>query len=141
MIAEELANPLGKRILQLLSSEALNTAQISTMLNESIQTIAYHIERMADGRWTANKVIDSRNCYELLKRGYMIPRNRGYYAYVRMVKEIVLRDRGGMIISPKIEVVHENVAELNFASQYPNLIVRNNLSYETVTPATPPVII
>ena len=86
------------------------------------------------GRWTANKVIDSRNCYELLKRGYVIPRNRGYYEYVRTIKEIIVCDRGGMIISPKIGVIHENVAELDFASQYPNLIVRDNLSYETVTP-------
>lgn len=86
------------------------------------------------GRWTANKVIDSRNCYELMRRGYVIPRNRGYYEYVRTIKEIVTRDRGGMIVSPKIGVIHENVAELDFASQYPNLIVRDNLSYETVTP-------
>jgi DNA polymerase elongation subunit (family B) len=86
------------------------------------------------GRWTANKVIDSRNCYELMRRGYVIPRNRGYYEYVRMIKEIIWRDRGGMIISPKIGMVHENVAELDFASQYPNLIVRDNLSYETATP-------
>jgi DNA polymerase elongation subunit (family B) len=69
-----------------------------------------------------------------MKRGYVIPRNRGYYEYVRTLKEIIVSDRGGMIISPKIGVVHENVAELDFASQYPNLIVRDNLSYETVTP-------
>jgi len=86
------------------------------------------------GRWTANKVIDSRNCYELMKRGYVIPRNRGHYEYVRTMKEVVARDRGGCIISPKIGMVHENVAELDFESQYPNLIVRHNLSYETVTP-------
>jgi len=86
------------------------------------------------GRWTANKVIDSRNCYELMKRGYVIPRNEGRYEYVRTMKEVVARDRGGCIISPKIGIVHENVAELDFESQYPNLIVKHNLSYETVTP-------
>ena len=31
-------------------------------------------------------------------------------------------------------MVHENVAELDFESQYPNLIVSDGLSYETVTP-------
>jgi len=86
------------------------------------------------GRWASNRVIDSRNCYELMKRGYVIPRNRGHYEYVRTMEEIVARDRGGLIMAPKIGVVHENVAELDFASQYPNLIVRDNLSYETVTP-------
>ncbi|MBO3803122.1 MAG: hypothetical protein JTT11_04505 [Candidatus Brockarchaeota archaeon] len=85
------------------------------------------------GRWTANKVIDSRNCYELLRRGYAIPRNVGRYEYARTMKEVVARDRGGCIISPKAGI-HENVAELDFESQYPNLIVKHNLSYETVTP-------
>jgi DNA polymerase elongation subunit (family B) len=85
-------------------------------------------------RWTANRLIDSRNCYELTRRGYVIPRNQGYYEYVRPLDELVARDRGGLIISPKIGLVHENVAELDFESQYPNLIVRDGLSYETVTP-------
>jgi DNA polymerase elongation subunit (family B) len=84
--------------------------------------------------WTANRVIDSRNCYELLRRGYVIPRNLGGYEYIRTVRELVTCDRGGLIISPKIGVVHENVAELDFESQYPNLIVSDGLSYETVTP-------
>jgi DNA polymerase elongation subunit (family B) len=84
-------------------------------------------------RWTANRLIDSRNCYELTRRGYVIPRNQGYYEYVRPLDELVARDRGGLIISPKIGLVHENVGELDFESQYPNLIVRDGLSYETVT--------
>ncbi|MFQ6076942.1 MAG: DNA polymerase domain-containing protein, partial [Candidatus Bathyarchaeia archaeon] len=86
------------------------------------------------GRWSANRVIDSRNCYELIRRGYVIPENTGRYEYVRLMKEVVDRDRGGMIISPKIGVVHENVGQLDFESQYPHLILRNGLSYETVTP-------
>lgn len=85
-------------------------------------------------RWTANRVIDSRNCYELLSRDYVIPRNLGGYEYIRTIGELVAHDRGSLIISPKFGVVHENVAELDFESQYPNLIVSNGLSYETVTP-------
>ena len=85
-------------------------------------------------RWTSNRVIDSRNCYELIKRGYVIPENTGQYEYVRRVSDVVNRDRGGLIITSMIGVVHENVAELDFESQYPNLIVRDMLSYETVMP-------
>jgi len=84
--------------------------------------------------WTANRVIDSRNCFELLNRNYVIPQNRGGYEYTRTLGELVLRDRGSLIISPHIGIVHENVAELDFESQYPNLIVSEGLSYETVTP-------
>jgi DNA polymerase elongation subunit (family B) len=84
--------------------------------------------------WTANRVIDSRNCYELLKRNYVIPRNIGYYEYCRNIKEVADKDRGGLIFGPKSGIVHENVVEFDFESEYPHLIVRNGLSYETVTP-------
>jgi DNA polymerase elongation subunit (family B) len=69
-----------------------------------------------------------------MKRGYVIPRNTGYYEYIRPMGEIIARDKGGMIISPKIGLVHENVAELDFESQYPQIIVKECISYETVTP-------
>ena len=85
-------------------------------------------------RWTSNKVNDSRCCYELMKRGYVIPRYTGYYEYIRPMSVVVERDKGGMIIPPKVGVVHENVAELDYESQYPNIIVKYCISYETVTP-------
>ena len=85
-------------------------------------------------RWTSNRVNDSRCCYELIKRGYVIPKNRGYYEYIRPMSAVVERDKGGIIIPPKIGVVHENVAELDYESQYPNIIVKWCISYETVTP-------
>ena len=85
-------------------------------------------------RWTANRVNDSRVCYELLQRGYVIPKNTGYYEYIRPMKEVFERDRGGMIISPKIGEVHANVAELDYESEYPNIIVKECVSFETVTP-------
>ncbi|MGD0330407.1 MAG: DNA polymerase domain-containing protein [Nitrososphaeria archaeon] len=85
-------------------------------------------------RWSANRVNDSRVCYELLQRDYVIPKNTGYYEYIRPMKEIFERDRGGMIIPPKIGEVHANVAELDYESEYPNLIVKECISFETVGP-------
>lgn len=85
-------------------------------------------------RWTSNRVNDSRCCYELMKRGYVIPRKTGYFEYIRPMNAVVERDKGGLIIPPKICVVHENVAELDYESQYPNIIVKECISYETVTP-------
>jgi DNA polymerase elongation subunit (family B) len=85
-------------------------------------------------RWTANRVIDSRNCFELIQRGYVIPKNLGYYEYVRTVENLVYRDRGGLILGPAIGATHANVAEFDFESEYPNLIIKENLSYETVSP-------
>jgi DNA polymerase elongation subunit (family B) len=83
--------------------------------------------------WTANRIIDSRNCYELIKRDYVIPKNVGYYVYIRTLDDVFIYDRGSLILPPKTGSVHENIAELDFESEYPNLIVRKGLSYETVT--------
>lgn len=85
-------------------------------------------------QWSANRIIDSRNCFELAQRGYVIPKNKGWYEYVRPMDNMIDRDRGGIILAPQIGQVHANVAELDFESQYPHLIVSHGLSYETVTP-------
>lgn len=48
VLAEELSNNVGKKILQLLLSRALTIAQTAEALNESIQMVKYHIDRMLD---------------------------------------------------------------------------------------------
>jgi DNA polymerase elongation subunit (family B) len=85
-----------------------------------------------------SRLIDSRNCYELLQRGFVIPhkKNAATHELMRTVENIVENDKGGMIISPQIGL-HENVAVLDYESEYANLIVNHNLSYETVTSSIP----
>ena len=41
-------------------------------------------------------------------------------------------DKAGMIVSPEIGL-HENVAVLDFNDEYANLVLRHNISYETLT--------
>jgi DNA polymerase elongation subunit (family B) len=81
-----------------------------------------------------SRLIDSRNCYELLQRDFVIPhkKNAATHEQMRTVENIVENDKGGMIISPQIGL-HENVAVLDYESEYANLIVNHNLSYETVS--------
>ena len=83
-------------------------------------------------KWPAGKIIDSRQCYEAMRRDILIPESYGFYQYSQTVKETIFRDRGGLIFSPKVGL-HENVGELDFESMYPNIIVRYNISYETVS--------
>ncbi|MGB9622860.1 MAG: 3'-5' exonuclease, partial [Candidatus Bathyarchaeia archaeon] len=83
------------------------------------------------GRWTANRLNDSRVCFELMSRGYVIPEKRGNFEHVRKMSNLVERDKGAIILPPKIGL-HENVAELDFESQFPNIIVKYGISYETV---------
>ena len=46
-------------------------------------------------------------------------------------RQIVAGDKGGMVISPQIGL-HEDVLALDYDNEYANLIVKHNLSYETV---------
>jgi DNA polymerase elongation subunit (family B) len=84
-------------------------------------------------KYGMNRLIDGRNCYELILRGFVIPKNNNSnnHEHIRTIEELVSSDRGGMIISPQTGL-HENVVVLDYDNQYANLIVGHNLSYETV---------
>jgi len=84
-------------------------------------------------RWPAGRIIDSRQCYEAVRKGILIPRLRSYPSEGLTARQLILRDRGGLVMSPVLGL-HENVAELDFESMYPNLIVRYNISYENTGP-------
>jgi DNA polymerase elongation subunit (family B) len=92
-------------------------------------------------RYGINRLIDSRNCYQLIQRGFVISKNNhssesknsnNNHERIRTLEELVSRDKGGMIFSPQVGL-HENVVSLDYDSEYANLIVNHNLSYETVT--------
>jgi DNA polymerase I len=79
-----------------------------------------------------NRLIDSRNCYELIQKGFVIP-SRGEnknHEPIRTLEDIYSKDKGGMIFSPKVGL-HENVVVLDYENEYANLILKRNLSYET----------
>src|SRR3989442_3407288 len=78
-----------------------------------------------------NRLVDSRNCYELLQRGFVIPRSNDNHERIRTLDEIIAKDKGGMIFSPRVGL-HENVVVLDYENEYAKLILKNNLSYETV---------
>jgi DNA polymerase elongation subunit (family B) len=85
-------------------------------------------------KYSINRLIDSRNRFEVIQRDYVIPSKvKGIdnnHEYIRTVEQIVSGDKGGMIISPQIGL-HEDVLLLDYDSEYANLIVNHNLSYET----------
>jgi DNA polymerase elongation subunit (family B) len=84
-------------------------------------------------RWAAGRLIDSRQCYEALRRGMLVPRLRSPPVYETTAKNLIFLDRGGLILSP-VTGLHENVAVLDFESMFPNIIMKYNISYEAVTP-------
>jgi len=80
-------------------------------------------------RWTSNSCIDSRNLFELLRRRVLPPRLE-YMERVRGALELLDSDRGGVTFTPR-PGLHENVAALDFDSQYPSIILSRGISYES----------
>ena len=87
-------------------------------------------------RYGMIRLIDSRITYELLQREFVIPtRMRAiskHHEQIRTLEDIVDMDKAGMIVSPEVGL-HENVAVLDFNDEYANLVLRHNISYETLT--------
>ena len=52
-------------------------------------------------RLRISRLIDSRNCYELIQRGFVISRTRKLER-IRTIEEIFACDKGGMIFSPRV---------------------------------------
>jgi DNA polymerase elongation subunit (family B) len=86
-------------------------------------------------KYSINRLIESRNCFELIQRGFVIPSRvrdiDNNHEQIRTVEQIISGDKGGMIISPQIGL-HEDVLALDYDSEYANLIVNHNISYETI---------
>jgi hypothetical protein len=82
------------------------------------------------------RLIDSRITHELLQRGFVLPTRMKtiskHHEQIRTLEDIVQMDKAGMIVSPEIGL-HENVAVLDFVNEYANIILRHNISFETLT--------
>jgi DNA polymerase elongation subunit (family B) len=72
-----------------------------------------------------SRLIASRNCYELIQRGFVISRSSNNHECIRTLDEIIAKDKGGMIFSPTIGL-HENVVVLDYENGYANLILKKN---------------
>ncbi len=69
-----------------------------------------------------------RHAYE---KGILVPWKRQNPEYFKTAWMLLHSDRGGYIFDSRVGI-YEDVAELDFASMYPNIMVRYNISPETV---------
>ena len=65
------------------------------------------------------------------KQDILIPERRLHFQDFRSADEIYVLDRGGLIFQP-IPGIYEDVAELDFSSMYPMIMINNNISPETL---------
>jgi DNA polymerase I len=82
-------------------------------------------------RFTPGTLISSYEVYEAVKRGIAVPFRKSDPEQSRKLSALQAADRGGMMYQPK-PGTFENVEEIDYTSMYPSIIVKANLSPETV---------
>ncbi len=65
------------------------------------------------------------------RHGYLIPSKKREPEGFKSAATLLLADRGGLIFNPPLGY-HEDVAELDFVSMYPTIMVEKNVSPETI---------
>lgn len=82
-------------------------------------------------RFTPGTLISSYEVFEALRRGVAVPFRKRDAEGVRDISELKACDKGGMIFQPE-PGVYEKVHQIDFTSLYPSIIVKCNLSPETI---------
>jgi len=87
------------------------------------------LQRMA--RSSPGTAISAMQVAQALREGILVPYKKREPEGFKTAQELVETDKGGLTYLPR-PGLHENVGELDFASMYPSLMARYNISPETV---------
>ncbi|VVB68980.1 DNA polymerase 1 [uncultured archaeon] len=82
-------------------------------------------------RFTPGTLISSYEVYEALRRGVAVPFRKRDAESLRNISELRACDKGGMMFQPE-PGLYEKVHQIDFTSLYPSIIVKYNLSPETI---------
>jgi len=82
-------------------------------------------------RSTIGRALTSMQFYLAHKRNLLVPWKPAHLEKVKTFKELVVADRGGLILEPRVGV-HEKVVEFDFVSLYPSIISRLNIGADTI---------
>jgi len=80
---------------------------------------------------TIGKALTTNEAWIALKRKILIPRIKINVEKKRSLDELIFADKGGLILFPNTGF-YENVYQLDFSSMYPSIIVKYNISAETI---------
>ena len=75
--------------------------------------------------------ISTIQIHEAARRGYPVLWKKNHPEQPKTMAELACADRGGYICDPQVGV-HENVAEVDFISLYPSIMVKYNISPESL---------
>jgi len=82
-------------------------------------------------RASIGRCLTSLHLYNATKKGLLIPWKPILFEHPKNMLELFLADRGGLILEPEIGL-HEKIAEFDFVSLYPSIMLKRNVSAETV---------
>jgi DNA polymerase II len=68
-----------------------------------------------------------------LRLDVLVPWHKQHAEYAKTALQLMRSDQGGLVYQPVIGL-HQNVAELDFVSMYPSIMVHCNISPETILP-------
>ena len=87
------------------------------------------VQKMA--RTSPGSAISMMQLDRALADGILVPWKKGEPERWKTAWDLLVSDKGGLVYQP-ITGLYENVAEIDFASMYPAMMVRHNISPETV---------
>src|SRR5919199_1682889 len=105
--------------------------------NESGLQGLYEIARLCRmplhtaARASIGKCLSSLQFYYATQKGILMPWKPVIAEHFKTLGDLLVADRGGFIFEPEIGT-HEQVAEFDFVSLYPSIMLKKNISAETV---------
>jgi len=82
-------------------------------------------------RATIGRALSSLQFYNAYRQGLLVPWKPTLVEIPKDRLELLTADRGGLTFEPRLGV-YEDVAEYDFSSLYPNIMLKKNISAETV---------
>lgn len=80
--------------------------------------------------------ISSMQILTALRDGTLVPWNKQQSEDLRPARDLFYADQGGLVYQPRVGL-HFNVAEIDFISMYPSVMLHFNISPETLGPHRP----
>lgn len=118
----------GRWHIDLCNSFIYDDAELLGLLEVS-RVAKVPVQRQS--RLSTGVSITSMQMDEATRMGALIPWKKAEVEEAKTLAELITVDKGGMVYLPPMGL-HENVAEIDFASMYPALMVAYNISPETV---------
>ncbi|HSR11374.1 MAG TPA: DNA polymerase domain-containing protein, partial [Thermodesulfobacteriota bacterium] len=87
------------------------------------------LQRLA--RRGSGTAISSMQLDRAIQDGTLIPWRKGEPEKFKTAFDLLVTDKGGLTFQPQIGM-HDNVAEIDFSSMYPTIMVEHNISAETI---------